>query len=347
MPTKTLTTHDLSIGYTAPRKQPVVVAERLNLTLSAGELVCLIGPNGVGKSTLMRTIAGLQPPLHGQIMLGESNLANLSAADRAQQLSMVLTDRVDIGLLSAYGLVALGRHPYTSWSGHLTDKDKAVVYWALEAVDALHLAERHFSELSDGERQKIMIARALAQEPELMLLDEPTAFLDLPRRVEIMSLLRELAHTTNRAILLSTHDMDLALRSADRIWLLAMDGTMHVGSPEDLVLSRAFAEVFHSEGVTFDPQTGSFVVSNPSRGTIALTGSGLALIWTRRALERAGFSVATNGTPPIATIDADDNQWILNQAGKKTTYQSLYDLTQALRSMPSHNQNIETRYKNG
>ena len=336
----TLSAHNLNIGYTAPRKPPVVVAENLNLALQAGEMVCLIGPNGVGKSTLMRTIAGLQPPLAGDMMLAGTDLTRLRAAERAQRLSLVLTERIDVGMLSAYGLVALGRHPYTNWSGRLTEHDESVVRWALAAVDALALATRQVNELSDGERQKIMIARALAQEPDLMLLDEPTAFLDLPRRVEMMRLLRELAHTTGRAILLSTHDLDLALRSADRIWLMATDGTLQVGAPEDLVLSGAFADVFQSEGVTFNPHTGSFVVNTQQRGTIALTGSGLPLIWTRRALERAGFSVASNGAAPLAQIVAHENNWTLTHAGEKTTYSTLYDLMAALtaESIRSHKQ---------
>ncbi len=329
----TLLAHNLSIGYTAPRKQPIVVAAKLNVALHAGEMVCLIGPNGVGKTTLMRTIAGLQPPLAGEITLAGTDLTRLSAAERAQRLSLVLTERIDVGMLSAYGLVALGRHPYTNWAGRLTENDEAVVRGALTAVDALALARRQVNELSDGERQKIMIARALAQEPDLMLLDEPTAFLDLPRRVEVMSLLRELAHKTGRAILLSTHDLDLALRSADRIWLMATDGTLQVGAPEDLVLSGAFAGVFQSEGVTFNPHTGSFVVSSQQRGSIALTGSGLPLIWTRRALERAGFSVASNGAAPQAQIAVHDDHWILTQLGMLTTFSSLYDLIQALTTM--------------
>jgi len=326
-----LQTLDLAIGYRAPRQQPTVVADRLNLALDAGELVALIGPNGVGKSTLLRTLAGLQAPLAGQALLNGDDLHRLSARQLAQRLSMVLTGRVEAGLLSAYELVALGRHPYTDWTGRLTAHDEAVVRWAIETVGAVPLAGRSFGQLSDGERQKILIARALAQEPELMLLDEPTAYLDLPRRVEMLGLLRELAHTTGRAILLSIHDLDLALRSADRIWLLAGDGMMHVGAPEDLVLSGAFADVFRSEGVQFDAHTGSFALSTGCGGVVSLSGEGLALVWTRRALERAGFEVVSNGTAALAKVTARDGVWQVTQNSQTRTFTSVYDVVQALR----------------
>ncbi|MAS37964.1 MAG: ATP-binding protein [Anaerolineaceae bacterium] len=325
-----LNTHDLTIGYKATRRAVTVVAEELNLTLEAGELVCLIGPNGVGKSTLLRTIAGLQAPLSGQVLLNGDDIYRLSARELARRLSMVLTGRVEVGVLSAYELVALGRHPYTNWAGRLTAHDEAVVRWAIESVGAVALAGRNFGELSDGERQKILIARALAQEPELMLLDEPTAFLDLPRRVEMLALLRELAHETGRAILLSIHDLDLALRSADRIWLLANDGTMHVGAPEDLVLTGAFAEVFHSEGVTFDPQTGSFALHVERGGVVSLAGDGLPLIWTRRALERAGFEVVSNGTAALAKVTVRDGVWQVTRHGENQQYESVHALVDAL-----------------
>lgn len=326
-----LQTHDLSIGYGAPRRPPVIVADRLNLSLAAGELVCLIGPNGVGKSTLLRTLAGLQPPLGGQALLNGDDIHRLSARDLARRLSMVLTGRVEVGLLSAYELVALGRHPYTDWTGRLTEHDTAVVRWAIEAVGAVPLAGRIFGQLSDGERQKILIARALAQEPELMLLDEPTAYLDLPRRVEILGLLRGLAHSTGRAVLLSLHDLDLALRTADRIWLLAADGTMHVGAPEDLVLGGAFAQVFHSEGVQFDSYTGSFAIASAGSGTVSLVGEGLPLVWTRRALERAGFEVVSNGTPALARVAVQDAGWQVTRSGHTAHFDSLYAVVSALR----------------
>ncbi|HVU12941.1 MAG TPA: ABC transporter ATP-binding protein [Phototrophicaceae bacterium] len=318
-----LQTHNLAVGY-----PPRVIADKIDVNLRAGELVCLIGPNGAGKSTLMRTLAGIQAPIHGSVTLLGDDVHRLPARERAQRLSVVLTERVNPGLLTAYTLVSLGRHPYTDWSGRLTAHDEAVIRQAIADVGARALVDRHIGELSDGERQKIMIARALAQEPALLILDEPTAFLDLPRRVEIMQLLRRLAHESRRAILLSTHDLDLALRTADRIWLLASGQPLQVGAPEDLVLSGAFAAAFQSEGVTFDAQTGAFRLSSAPQGQISVIGTGLDALWTRRALERAGFAVGDNG---VALVEVVPPHWRLIRGSEVEQYDSLYDLVEALK----------------
>lgn len=303
-----LVTENLTIGYSHNRRQHIV-AEKIDVALRTGELTCLIGPNGVGKSTLIRTLAGMQPPLSGQVCLGNANLHRLPPAELARRLAVVLTERVDVGNLSAYGLVALGRHPYTDWRGRLTTNDQQVVERALTQVKAMPLAHRSVNELSDGERQRVMIARALAQLTEtsatadhhngseagaagkVLILDEPTAFLDLPRRVEMMQLLGTLARTTRCAVLLSTHDLELALRVADRLWLLSSNGKLIQGLPEELVLNGALAATFQSEGVEFDPALGSFTLQRHPCGPIGLQGSGLQAEWTKRALERVGFEV--------------------------------------------------------
>ncbi len=297
-----LATEHLSIGY-APRHRPRrIIAADLNLTLCAGEVICLLGPNGAGKSTLLRTLVGMQPPLGGRVFLDGVDLSTLNPREVAKRLSVVLTERVDVGQLTAYALVALGRHPHTDWTGRLTRRDEEVVRWALEAVDAMDLAGRLVHELSDGERQRVMVARALAQEPSVMVLDEPTAFLDLPRRVEMMRLLRRLARDTNRALLLSTHDLDLALRTADTLWLLAPGGTMHVGAPEDLVLGGAFEATFASDGITFDRVQGHFRIHPPAQYRVALIGDGLVGEWTTRALERAGCQVVRGNEPAALQV---------------------------------------------
>ncbi|MEZ4832240.1 MAG: ABC transporter ATP-binding protein [Caldilineaceae bacterium] len=284
----------------------------------------------------MRTLAGLQPALGGSILLDGDAPGDLTAREMARRLSIVLTERVDVGNLSAQELVALGRHPYTDWWGNLTPHDEEVVRWAVRAVGAGALAERPILELSDGERQKVMIARALAQEPLLILLDEPTAFLDLPRRVEVMGLLRALARHTGRAILLSTHVLFGALRSADRLWLMAADGEMVSGAPEDLVLNGAFERVFAGEGVSFDPYTGSFHIVRESSGVVLLHADGMSALWATRALEREGFCVVQQldekTPPPIATVTADpDGGWQIDIHGKHEHVADLYSLISILR----------------
>ena len=317
-----LTTHNLTIGYKTSRKTFRCVASDISVSLEAGELVCLLGPNGAGKSTLLRSLAGMQPPIAGQVRLLGENIYHLKPQELAKRLSLVLTEKVDVGMLSAYTLVSLGRYPYTDWWGNLTPQDESIVNWAIKSVGAVHLAQRQVSELSDGERQKIMIARALAQSPIVMLLDEPTAFLDLPRRVEIMQLLRQLVRETNQAILLSTHDLDLALRIADKVWLLSTNGLLHVGAPEDLVLNGAFADTFRSEGVEFDVASGEFHLHTSYKGEINLIGEGIASVWTIRALKRAGFQVNQNkNSLPISVEVITKSKQVL---WKITSSQSVY-----------------------
>lgn len=332
--TPVLQAEALTIGYRVPREPEVLVAAGLSLTLGTGELVCLLGPNGSGKSTLMRTIAGMQPPLSGRVLIGGDDLSRLTPRQRAARLSVVLTDRPNLGLLNGYSLVALGRHPYTDWMGRLSRYDEAVIRWAVEAVGAADLAERPVMTLSDGQRQKLMIARALAQESQIILLDEPTAFLDLPRRVEIMRLLRHLAAETGRAILLSTHDLDLALRTADSLWLLS-SGQLHAGTPEDLVLSGAFEEAFRGEGVTFDRATGAFSVERQTGGGVLVRGHGLPHNWTRRALKRSGYVLldplhGQNGSahPLEIEIRGDDTHpiWQVQRGGKATACHSIREV---------------------
>jgi iron complex transport system ATP-binding protein len=327
-----LTTHNLTIGYKTSRKTVRYVASDISVSLLAGELVCLLGPNGAGKSTLLRSLAGMQPPISGEVRLLGENIYHLQPQELAKHLSLVLTEKVDVGMLSAYTLVTLGRYPYTDWWGNLTPEDEAIVHWAIKSVGAVHLAQRQVSELSDGERQKIMIARALAQSPIVMLLDEPTAFLDLPRRVEIMQLLRQLARETNQAILLSTHDLDLALRLADKVWLLTANGILHVGAPEDLVLSGAFADTFRSEGVEFDMFSGEFHLHASHKGEINVIGEGIAATWTIRAFKRAGFQVNQNKNGLSVEVITQSKQFLWQIINNKTvyTYHSLYELIKSL-----------------
>ncbi|KPM56211.1 ABC transporter ATPase [Frankia sp. R43] len=247
----------LAVGYRHRRARRPVLAG-LTATAPRGALTVLLGPNGVGKSTLLRTLAGLQPPFGGRVLLDGSDLGRLSRAERARVVSTVLTDRVQIGLLTAADLVGLGRHPHTGPTGRLDSADRAIVDWALTAVSASHLADRDTDELSDGERQRVMIARALAQEPSLILLDEPTAFLDAPSRVTVTALLRRLARERDLTVVVSTHDLELSLRVADQVWLLDRAGNLHTGSPQEVIGTGAVNATFDNDDLRFDPATRTF-----------------------------------------------------------------------------------------
>lgn len=340
LPPPVLTAEGLTIGYRLSRREVRRVAEDLTLSLRPGELVCLLGPNGAGKSTLMRTLAGLLPILDGEVRVDGRRLDEFAPVQLARRLSIVLTERITVGALSSRDLVALGRHPYTPWSGEMGEQDHAIVTRALAAVDALPLAERSILELSDGERQKVMIARALAQEPLLMILDEPTAFLDLPRRVEVISVLRRLAWEEGRAVLLSTHDLDLALRNADRLWLLSSEGLLLAGAPEDLVLSGAFERVFAAEGVQFDRHTGSFQSPRLGSQRIRVNGEGTVAIWTRKALERIGLRVVEDDSSEMIVSIAsagDEHRWYFDGPTGRHSFETINQLLTWIRSLENDN----------
>lgn len=236
---------ELSIGYRTGRKVKVI-AERLTGELTSGELTCLVGRNGTGKSTFLRTIAGLQPPLAGKILLqnlGDRLLDSspnhepvaldaLSANERAKLISIVLTQKPDVQNMTVEEVVGLGRSPYTGFFGGLSAKDRTIVGEAMEQVGMTALAQRNIQTLSDGERQKVMIAKALAQQAPIILLDEPTAFLDHPSKVELMQMLRQMAKEMDKTIVLSTHDIELAVKIATRFLLLSEKGLQEVQASE-------------------------------------------------------------------------------------------------------------------
>jgi iron complex transport system ATP-binding protein len=280
-----LSTNDLAIGYSSR-----LVAEHLSLDLHPGDVVALVGPNGTGKTTLLRTLAGLLPPLAGSIALNGDPLSSLSAREKAQRLGVVLTERPQTGYLTGFELAAAGRYPHTGWQGRLGRQDVAIVDEALALVGASAFRDRPVASLSDGERQRVMVARALAQQPRLLLLDEVTSFLDVPRRVAFFALLGELAGQRGYAIVISTHELELALRCANRLWLY--DGTRLLdGAPEDMILSGDFARIFAADGVSFDEDAGHFELRRPASRRVALEGEGVRAAWTRRSLERAGYAV--------------------------------------------------------
>ena len=281
-------TSGLVIGYKQKSKERIVIHDSQQLQLFAGELTGLLGLNGAGKSTLLRTICGFQPALDGTIHLNGQLLSGYSHAELSRMIGVVLTEKTNVGGMTVNELVSLGRHPYTGFFGVLKAEDKRIVTESLAAVGMLHTANRSVSELSDGERQKTMIARVLAQQCPVIILDEPTAYLDVTSRIETMSLLRRLAVEQQKAILLSTHDLELAIQMSDCLWLMDQKRPMVCGTPEDLILNGAFQTFINKKGITFDPSTGKLTADKPSF-PIIVEGDPKTSYWVGNALIRNGF----------------------------------------------------------
>lgn len=276
---------NLSVGY-APTE---ALHANINVSVNAGEFTCLLGPNGAGKSTLIKTISGFLEKVDGQVWLGNKQIQELNEQNKAKLVSVVLTERIAVPNLTVFELVGLGRTPYTGFFGKLTDNDVKKVHDAIDAVGLHNFAYKSIDKMSDGERQKAMIAKALVQETPLIILDEPTAFLDFPAKIEIMQLLLRLSREHNKGILLSTHDLEMALQIADKIWLVGAGRNLTEGIPEDLVLSNDFNDFFERDGIHFDKYSGNFKFQKREQKPIKITGEGVERCWLEKALNRVGF----------------------------------------------------------
>ncbi len=245
---------NLTTGYTAKGKR-IPIAEHLNASLQRGTLTCLLGPNGAGKSTLLKTLSAFLPPLEGEVLIEGKPITSYTPHEQSQLIGMVLTERVDIQGMTVREMVAMGRSPYTGFWGTLSAQDDKIVDEALTLTGITAFSDRQLTTLSDGERQKVMLAKALAQQTPLILMDEPTAFLDFPSKVEAMLLLKQLAHRENRAIFLSTHDLDLALQTADQLWLINKNQPLCIGTPRQLADDGSLPRFFQGSHIQFDPTT--------------------------------------------------------------------------------------------
>ena len=327
---------NLSVGYKSGSSGPNYVAGPITNGIFAGEMICLLGTNGAGKSTLLRTVAGLQKPLEGSVFLNGERVEKMKPLQLAKKLSLVLTDSVRSGDLDVYSLISLGRYPYSGWLGALSAEDRKIIEWAAEATHVSPFLNRKISSLSDGECQKVMLARALAQDTKLIILDEPTAHLDLPSRIELMRLLHSLARETNKGILISTHELDLALQVADKIWLLKKDGQMESGIPEDLILDGTFESVFDEAGTIFDKTNGTFSIHDNKGKYIKVKGESAAAFWTKRALLRNGFVVRSKMGSPDTTIQVIETNniptWLVEQKSVESSHYSVAEVLAVLKN---------------
>ena len=251
-----LSTHDLTIGYSSKKKKTIVAAS-VNFELQKGQLIGLVGPNGIGKSTLLRTLTKVQQPLSGTIKINDKDIDNQNRIELAKQLSLVLTEPLYSKNSSVYELVALGRYPYTNWVGTLRDKDKSIVEDTLKTVGIEELKDRKCYELSDGQLQKVMIARALAQDTDIIILDEPTTHLDMYHKAYILKLLQRLTNETGKTILFSSHEVELAIQLCD-LMIVMTDQEVVADQPCKLIEKGTFNSLFPKDLISFDNQSGSF-----------------------------------------------------------------------------------------
>ena len=317
--------HHLCIGYRTGKKEKIVHSD-LNFELRAGELTCLLGANGAGKSTLLRTLSASQPALGGELLLMDKPLRDYTEKERSRTIGVVLTDRTFAGGLTVYELIGLGRQPHTGFFGRLSKEDHRLIQDAMEQVRIAHKARNYVAELSDGERQKVMIAKALVQECPLILLDEPTAFLDVVSRIEIMHLLHRLAVEQHKAILLSTHDIEQALVLSDRLWLLSKEHGLQCGVTEDVILSHQMENLFTHTEICFDYDHGVYYPTVHGHREINVESSDKTLQhWAINALNRHGYQCVTHecSTKMVASSPTELH-WTEN--GTTYTYGSFEEL---------------------
>lgn len=323
---------DLTIGYSLRGRKQKIVKQNISQQLYAGEVTCLLGRNGAGKSTLLRTLSRFQQPLSGEIILRGKNLSLYSEQECALNIGVILTDRTYAGGITVFELVALGRHPHTGFFGKLKKQDKDIIFESMEKAGIVYKSNSYIAELSDGERQKAMIAKVLAQECPVILLDEPTAFLDVNSRIETMALLRELARKENKSILISTHDMESAIRMGDRFWLMDKEIPFVSGIPEDLILSGAFEKLFNHGKIFFNRNTGILDTEIISGKPIFISGDAVVTYWVMNALKKKGFSpVWETQSYPLIICNENPIHFIL----QKTTdeFSQLNNIEELLQSL--------------
>ena len=321
---------DLKVGYASQHGEEDFYRESIKFSACAGEMVALIGPNGIGKSTLLRTMAGFQPAWAGDIIYYGKPLSAYTTRELSTMISFVSTESINVPNMRVAELVAFGRFPYTNWLGRLTAGDRHMIMDALEKVGMKSFARRMVTQLSDGERQRVLIARALTQNTPFIFLDEPTAFLDVNNKYEIFHLLHQLARQENKTIILSTHDLNIAIREMDKFWIMLERESLE-GSPEDAVLNGWLDRLFSAGNIAFDVASGDFYFPKHHAGTASIEGDDPCYSWTIRALERRGYFFTTRKDPDlhikISRLD-ETGAWVWTIHAKDRTWSvgSVYQL---------------------
>jgi iron complex transport system ATP-binding protein len=328
--TKILFFDSLEIGYTSGKLRRILLPPIRGNGLE-GELIAVIGKNGIGKSTLLRTIAGLQPVLTGKMAIDNKNIGEYSRIQLSAKIGYISTETVKVSNMRVYDLVSLGRFPHTNWLGKIDDSDQSVIVGAIAKTGLSGFRDRHITELSDGERQRAMIAMVLAQDAKIMVMDEPTAFLDISSKYEIMHLLYELTRDRKKTIVFSTHDFNTAVNQSDKIWLIREEGLLE-GAPEDIMLQGAFKSLFDETKVRYNQHDGSFTVNNIDKGSIKVSGKGEIRYWTEKAVVRAGYSLANSESAVEIEVPSKMNQnWKYRNLNDQYEFGSIYDLLSWIR----------------
>lgn len=325
---------DLRVGYKqdANSKEGIVYGP-LNTEIHTPEMIGIIGRNGIGKSTLLRTLTGIQHAISGTIIIRGQEISKISRSDRARLISYVSTEAVHVQNLRVMELVSMGRFPYTNWFGKLTRFDHDIIDDSIEQTGISHLMEKPVYQLSDGERQKVMIARALAQDTPVIILDEPTAFLDLPARHETIRLLNNLSRHKNKLIIFSTHDLSIAMDEVDKLWLMTDEGLLE-GAPEDLLMNQGFRKLFKNSDLDFDARSLVFRFSRDLKKRVKIQADEKYIIFTRKAMERIGFKTTKNEDSNYTITVISDNTipvWHVTGPNMERSFNSIYQLTSFFR----------------
>lgn len=283
-----LHTKCLNVGYDRN-----VVIEDVDIQAMRGQTICLVGPNGAGKSTILRTLSGMLAPVDGCVYIGKEDVRKIKSSDKAKQLAVVLTEKLNLNMTTVYQVAAMGRIPHTGFFGRLRGDDKAIVESSLKTVGAWELRDRDFMSLSDGEKQKVLIARALAQEPRLIILDEPTSHLDIKHKIEVVRILNDLALRTGLTVILALHDIDIAVKFCQTVLMVKDGKVIAQGRPEEIVERDTIGRLYDIEGAFYDSILGSVEICNdaePEVFVVAGAGHGIPVY---RTVSRMGFGIAT------------------------------------------------------
>ncbi len=313
----------LAVGY-PERDMDKVLQENINLSISNGEIISIMGQNGVGKTTFIKTLAGLHKKISGSIYHQRRPIDKISKSALAKLLSVVLTEKPFAAHLSVIELIALGRYPYSNWLGRLSKADKQAIDLAISKTKIDYLATKKLYQLSDGQFQKVMIARALAQETDMIILDEPTAHLDLSNKIEIMLLLKSIAGS-GKGVLIASHDLQVSLQLSDRLWLFNFNRPVLEGCPEDLILRGAIEQTLFPVNKNINLSTGTVKYLDEHKGNILLQGDPTIVHWTAQALQRNGYAVNKDG-PASISINCLDSLWKLDDKDASISFNSIENL---------------------